>query len=253
MSVKIPTIGPAPTVKNMTATSSQTILAMRRVSWLAATEPAVLEEMARQARMVPVRNKELVTRCGAPMPHLLIVATGQLEVSLTSPAGKRRVIGFLGPGQAFGLIPLMDQSSVIHDAAATEDGLVVRVPRQALLDAMQRSHLLTMGLVRQLCQRSRLLYESLADQSLLPLRGRVARTLLSLTNAYGLLPNDDVETNYRLRMSQADLCDVLGVSRQSLNAELKKMERAGLLKMAYSQIELLDMPALRHMLKIQSP
>ena len=43
------------------------------------------------------------------------------------------------------------------------------------------------------------------------------------------------------------MADLLGVARQSLNRELKLLERAGLLRLAKEQIEILDLPALQRL------
>lgn len=222
--------------------------ALRGVPWLAGAEPAILHDLVAGARMQSVQHKQSLARGGQAIDHLMVVADGQIELSLSSAIGRRRVVGILGPGQVFGLIPVLDGSAVIHDAQANGPGALVLLPRESLLKAMQHSHALTMSLVLLLCQRSRLIYESLTDHSLLPLKGRIARSLLGLSNAYGLVA-DDHRGSRRVRMSQADLGDLLGVSRQSLNLELKKMERAGLVRITYNHIELCD-PAGLHLLLV---
>ncbi len=221
---------------------------LQAVPWLALADAGVLAQMAAQSRMRKLDDRQCVALSGRAFHHLVVVASGRIELSQSSAAGKRRVIGLLGPGQVFGLIPVLDGESVIHDAHAQGSATVAMLPRASLLAGMQASHRLTLGVVNMLCQRSRLIYESLSDHSLLPLRGRIARSLLGLATAYGLAPIDGGEIAPDVHISQADLGDLLGVSRQNLNVELKKLERAGLLRMAYNHISLCDVAGLRQLL-----
>lgn len=58
-------------------------------------------------------------------------------MAISSAAGQRHVINRLGPGQVFGLIPVLDGSPWIHDARAHGPTELVRVPRASLMAAMQ--------------------------------------------------------------------------------------------------------------------
>jgi len=48
-----------------------------------------------------------------------------------------------------------------------------------------------------------------------------------------------------LRLSQEELSQMLGVSRQSVNRQLKEWEAKGILRLDYGRVTLLDKEALR--------
>ena len=50
-----------------------------------------------------------------------------------------------------------------------------------------------------------------------------------------------------LKLTQEEFADMLGVTRQSLNRELKTLEKQGLISIAYSCITLHDVPQLHSM------
>lgn len=224
---------------------------LRLVPWITAADPALMAELAGQSRLVALSNKESLARRGAPLSHLVVVAGGQLEVNMSTASGKLHVVGYLGRGLVFGLIQVLDESAACHNAEARGPASVVLVPRDAILAGFQRSPAMMLGAIKVLCQRSRLLYESLADQSLLSTTARVAHQLILLATAYGDRgPSDGGRLN--IELSQSSLGDLLGLSRQSLNAELKKLERLGFLKMAYAHIELVDMAGLEALVERES-
>jgi CRP/FNR family transcriptional regulator, cyclic AMP receptor protein len=212
--------------------------ALAQVPWLAACGDAVVSALAADAGLEQVADGTTVAWRGRETDHLLVVASGALELSMTSPAGKRHVTNRLGPGQVFGLIPVLDEVPWIHDATAKGASEAVRVPRASLLAAMQTYPQLSVQIVHLLCSRARSLYEALASQSLMSLPVRVARVLA------GQFHGPDART---LTMPQADLADMLGVTRQSLNVELRHLERAGVLRLGRGRISLLDRPALERL------
>ena len=76
----------------------------------------------------------------------------------------------------------------------------------------------------------------------MPLRVRCARVLYSLMRQYGVKRGDCIEIS--LKLSQEELADMIGRTRQSVNKELKVLEREGVLQMAYSHFVIMDEKAL---------
>jgi CRP-like cAMP-binding protein len=204
---------------------------LANVPWLAASGEAALRHLAEHATLEQVADGTTVTWRGHQMTHLLIPARGTLELSITNAQGKRHVINRQEPGQVFGLIPVLDDSAAIHDAVARGACEIVRVPQAALRLAMRAHPELNDRIIRLLCARARDTYQALAAQTLAGLSTRLARVLLSqLRGAATRL----------LVMTQADLADMLGTTRQSLNIELKRLEREGMIGLGRGRIEIRD-------------
>ncbi len=216
----------------------ETRQALAGVRWIHACGDTVIDRLAAGSRLERVPDGKMVAWRGKYTGHLLVVACGALEVSISSAAGKRHVVSRTGPGKVFGLIPVLDHSPWIHDATAKGPTVLVSIPRDTLLDAMHDHAELSAQVVQLLCARSRKLYETLAAQSLLSLPARVARVVA------GLL---DEATPAVLAMAQADLADMLGVTRQSLNVELRQMAFAGIIALGRNRIEVLDLAALERL------
>lgn len=210
--------------------------ALRAVTWLAACSDEVIDVLATNVRLQSVADGAAVAWRGRQDDRLIVVVSGMLEVSMASAEGRRHVLNVIGPGTVLGLIPVLDRQPWIHDARARGPGQLLRLPRDALLQAMHLHPPLVEAVLEVLCTRARKTYATLAAKSLLELPARVARTLLMLS--------DDRGTQI-LTLSQADLADMLGVTRQSLNGQLRSLARHDILALGRGRVEVLDRAALR--------
>ncbi|KPU95825.1 hypothetical protein APR50_03925 [Variovorax paradoxus] len=202
--------------------------ALAGVPWLQASGAAVVERLAEASHLQHLVDGQAVASRGTQAAHLVVIASGTLELSMTNAQGKRHTTSPLGKGQVFGLIPLLDGSTLIHDVCARGASSIVVVPRDAILRALEAHPALAMQMLLLLCQRARHNYEVVAGLSLLPLHVRVARLVL------------DLSAGRHVRVTQAALAEMLGASRQSINIELKKLERGGVIAVARGDIEIRD-------------
>ena len=69
---------------------------------------------------------------------------------------------------------------------------------------------------------------------------RVAQSLATMINSL-LYPNVD----YKLQITQEELGNLSGVSRQRVNQSLQLLQEAGILSVKYGEISILDIEALR--------
>ena len=109
-----------------------------------------------------------------------------------------------------------------------------------LLDAEPQ---LWRSMLLMLLRQQHELRASLMDRSVGGTRQRIAATVDRLAQTYGL--SDDIDRNLRIRLSQEDLADLLQVSRQTVNRELRALAGEGVLAADYNSLKILDRPALR--------
>lgn len=206
--------------------------------WFVDFPKEAIERLVDAGRIEKLARGEALSRRGELVKDLAIVLDGSLDVSVTSSEGKRLIQVVLESGQIMNLIPVLDEQPTIHDARAHTDLVLLLVNREAFLAESDRDQRVSRALMRILCLRSRVLYASLVEAAFLPLRVRCARVLHSLMSQYGVKRGDSTEIS--LKLSQEDLADMIGRTRQSVNKELKALEREGVLRMAYSHFIILD-------------
>jgi CRP-like cAMP-binding protein len=209
-------------------------------------EPALMAELAGNARLLEYQKDEVITRLGQHFDHLAVIARGQIELSISNRAGKRHVLNVMLPGQIYGLIPMLDGKPLYYGATALTPCTMVALSRENMISSMHRSSTLMMGVLGVMCARSRDTFSAMADQHLLSPTARLARYLLRLALVSNATGNgkDDVFT---VEFSQGDLSDMLGISRQSLNAAMKQLEQLNLIQKQYSKVRLLSIAALKEL------
>lgn len=178
-----------------------------------------------------------------PVDSLQLVLRGSLEVGVEGTDGRRAICWYVGPGQWFNMIPVIDGGGAIHTARAHGDTLLLHIPGKRFLAALDSDPRLARGCVLMLCERARSVYGNLAAESLMPLRGRLARHLVMLVDQHADTRRNPIDQP--LKVSQEELADMLAATRQRLNRELKALERDGMISLSYREIRVLDREALR--------
>lgn len=187
---------------------------------------------------------ETILANGSLTSNICILLQGSLEFSSLSLTGKRYIRWYLSAGQEFGLIPAIDGKESIYDVKAHQDSKVLLIPVTAFFKALEMDSQLNLALIRNLCTRSRLLHEAAIAEALLPLKAKVAWTLLLLVKTHGtVLASEQIEIS--LKLSQELLADMLAVARQHVNKILKELESDHVIHLSYSTIVIMDEPQLR--------
>ncbi len=204
--------------------------ALKAASWLGTPEPQTLLDLAEAAYIETHGPGTTIAQRGELCSHLIIVVSGFLVVGVELANGSRHVNNLLGPGQAHALIPLLDEGPVHHDARTKGWVELLLIPRDAFIKAMAQDAALNWAVLRGLCRRNRYLTEALAERTALPVSVQLGCVLLRLFEQYG----------EKLTISQEDLSEILGVTRQTVSRELRQMQLHGLINIARGQIRLLN-------------
>ena len=148
------------------------------------------------------------------------VEDGLLKASVAAPNGGERILAILGPGSVVGELSMIDGAPRSASVAALRESKLCFVSR-ADFDAFGRTtpqlyqHVMTV-----LAQRLRDTNDALAASSFLSVKGRVARALLSLAEAFGR----DVGSGrilIRQKVTQSDLAAMAGIARENVSRVLK--------------------------------
>lgn len=196
-----------------------------------------------QQRLLAVAHRrslargESLFRKGSSPDALFGVVAGTLRVSVVAPGGREAVIAVLQPGHWFGEVSLLVGRERVYDTCAvdaTEMAVVAAADFHRLVAEHPDVH---MAFTRLVCLRLRQALAWIDDAILMPLPVRLAHRLLAL-DARGQEPGEGGGT--LLGVSQEDLSFMLGVSRQSVNRQLKLWEEDGTLRLRYRSVELLS-------------
>jgi CRP-like cAMP-binding protein len=182
------------------------------------------EELARglfeKSRTIALAADQTLFLAGDAGDACYRVEDGLLKASVFAPGGDERILAIFGPGSLVGELSMIDGMARSASVAALRRSRLSRISR-ASFDAFARSNPeLCHHVMRLLARRLRDTNIALAAASFLPLKGRIARVLLSLADAFG----NDVGNGrivVRQKITQSDLAGMAGLARENVNRILK--------------------------------
>jgi len=155
------------------------------------------------------------------------VDDGLLKVSVVAPAGGERILAILGPGAVVGELSMISGAPRSASVAALRASKLCFVSRAAFESYAREHPDIYKHLMLLLARRLTATNGALAATTLLPLRGRVARALLSLAEGFG----HDVGGGrilVRQKITQSDLAAMAGIARENVSRILKEWMRQSL-------------------------
>ncbi|HEY4212388.1 MAG TPA: Crp/Fnr family transcriptional regulator [Steroidobacteraceae bacterium] len=154
---------------------------------------------------------------GDPGDSLCGVVSGRVRISASLPNGKEVFLNIMEPGDSFGEIALLDGQPRTATATAMVGTELIVFKREPFLVLLSSEPQLAAHLIRLLCQRVRWTAQLMEDSALLSVPARMAKRLLSLAHLHGRPTAEGT----RLAISQEELAQFLGVSRQIVNQHLQ--------------------------------
>jgi CRP/FNR family transcriptional regulator, cyclic AMP receptor protein len=152
------------------------------------------------------------------------VEDGLLKVTMVSRAGNERILAFLGQGAIVGEMSIIDGLPRSASVVAVRAAVLSFLSRAAFEDFANKHPEIYKSLVTLIAARLRETDAALAAGSFLPLRGRVACTLLELAQDFG----QDVGAGrivIRQKIGQSDLAAMAGIARENVSRILNDWKR----------------------------
>jgi CRP/FNR family cyclic AMP-dependent transcriptional regulator len=214
--------------------------ALRAAIWSQALDPAELARVRQEVVERTVPQGGYVCRRGEPVAYWIGVIDGLVKLSIVSPEGKAATLTGVPSGGWFGEGSLLKTEPRRYDAVALRETRVALMPRATFSRLLDSSIGFNRFLLNQLNERLAQFIAMLEYERLLEPDARVARSLSWLFNPF-LYPGGHT----KLQVSQEELGYLTGMSRQRVNQALGALEKAGLLRLEYGGVTVLDVDALQ--------
>jgi CRP-like cAMP-binding protein len=180
-----------------------------------------------RARVVELAPQQVLFTAGDPGDGFYLVDDGLLKVNVVSLAGSERILAILGPGDLVGELASIDGAPRSASTAAIRESKLRFVSRAAFEAVAARHPELYRAFTIMLSRRLRAIDDVLTATSFLPLKGRTARALLSLAEAFG----KDVGGGRILiqqKVGQSDIAAMAGIARENVSRILQDWIRQSL-------------------------
>lgn len=157
-----------------------------------------------------------------PSQRVFGIVSGRIEISLYSRGGRKLVANIETPRSLVGEIGALDGGVRTASATCISDCRLVSLSRAQLFERIERDGRLATEMIGLLCARLRWVNTEFGDQVLLKIEARLAKRLLFLHNVLA-------EAEGWIPISQSELAEFLGTTRESVNKALAEWRDAGVI------------------------
>lgn len=198
---------------------------------------AVIARLVDGGRLSRGERGRLIFARGDAGGRLLLVLNGAVKVSVSARSGVEIVHNVIQAGEAFGEISLIDGRPRSADALALADCDILSIDRAAALEALAGRPDAAANALVVLCERLRRACHQVEDALFLDTASRLAHAILRSAQPVGGL-------ELRLRATQKQLGEMIGLSRESTNKLLQNWVRRGWIEVEKGGVLVRDPAAL---------
>jgi CRP/FNR family cyclic AMP-dependent transcriptional regulator len=200
---------------------------------------SVIDQLAPRVVMRKVKKGTVLFQKGDSGPRLYVICSGAVRISAPSERGKDAIFNLVTPGEIFGEIAFLDGGQRTADAVAIENAELMVIERRDFLPILKEHPEIAIRLIEILCGRLRKTSEQVEDIVFLGLPNRLAKALLHLNqNSSTAVPQN------KFRITQREISQMIGISRESVNKQLRDWQRKKWLKLERGSVILLAPEAL---------
>ncbi len=200
---------------------------LRRVHWLETLSSEEVERLRRSSSSREYERGEMVFE-PTPHPHsVYLLERGLVRIYRLSESGAEATLGFVGPGEVFGELAAFFDEPRESFAQAARESTAWRIPREVFAAVIRSHPRAVLEVTKQVGTRLKRIESRVEDLVFRDVHARLARVLLDLARDFGRAESTGVRID--LPLTQTDLAMLVGATRQTVNATLRRMTEEGLL------------------------
>ncbi len=236
------TLPPAADASAVQASRSRAALPeeLRQIPWLTRLGGVERERVLGDLRVVNVAPGELVCRVGRPVTYWFGVLDGLLKMSNDNSVGMPITFTGMPPGGWFGEGTVLKMEVYRYNIQALRKSVVAGITADTFHWLLDRSIGFNRFVMNQLNERLGQFIAAREIDRLTHPDERVARSLAALFHPV-LYPG----VGQLLRITQQELGYLVGMSRQRINEALAALQAAGVIRIEYGGVRVLDLDRLR--------
>lgn len=200
---------------------------LRRCALLDSLSDADIRQLGRMSDLRVLDRGVTLYDVGDPGTHLFIVESGVVKLSRVSADGREVNVGILGPVELFGEGVLVGDTQRADRAATIEDSVLCAIEAGAFEEFLLGHPHLAVRVTKLVGDRLRRVESRMHDILFHDVRTRLAHTVTRLAEKFG----EDVPEGRRigLRLTQTDLAQLIGSTRETTSTIFNEFRRQGLL------------------------
>jgi len=165
---------------------------------------------------------------------LYMIRSGKVKVFIGDQEGREMILKILGPGDFFGEMSMIDKQPRSASITTLETSVFLVLSHAAFEKCIEQVPRIATVVMRILAQRVREADKKIGTLALMDVYGRVASTLLELA----VVDNGKLMVGEKL--SQQDLANMVGASREMVNRILKDLSARGFISVESKSITIIN-------------
>lgn len=219
-------------------TADDLLAILPRTSLLATCTPDELGDLLARSRIDKVSKRDVLMHQGDPGDGAIILIAGRARVNMVASNGREIVLDYLEPGTVFGEIAVLDGGERTASVTMIDDGRVIRLSRAACIAFIEGHPRVAVRMLQEMARRLRRMDETIESDRAYSSGPRLARYLQRLFD------KDISNRELRLDLSQTELGNFVGISRENINRQLSAWADSGLIALEHGKIRIVDGEAL---------
>jgi CRP/FNR family transcriptional regulator, cyclic AMP receptor protein len=205
---------------------------LKSTAYFSGMDSAELESIKSfiQEMRVPKGNHFLSE--GESSDYLYFIVSGLVKVYKTSSGGKEQVLHIAPPGDSLNDVSLFDGGLTAAGMVALTPAVLYAIRKDDIIKLLWKKPHLMMNVIKSLAQRIRRDSNLVEDLSSTQVLQRLAKLFVG---RYG-----GEEITLGLTLTQKDMADLVGSSREMVNRSLKVLEDNGGIRLSRRKVIVLD-------------
>lgn len=198
---------------------------------LAAVAHSALSMLPEVTQLTSLRRSTSLFTQGQPADSLYVIEEGMVKLTRTNSAGGRIILSIFGPGMVVGEETLVEPPGACYyaEAEVLTPSTVLRVPGKVLPAILAQNDQLSSALYTAIVRQKVALAEKV---ELLCLHDVEFRILHYLEQLSSLVSPQEGGNGHQLPITQLELADLIGATRETTSTTLNQLERRGLVKLS---------------------
>jgi CRP-like cAMP-binding protein len=179
------------------------------------------------ARVVTARKGQWLARQGDPATTFYVVDRGALKIVQTAPEGQELIVRFVGPGDPFGGVVVLEHAPYPVSARAVESTSLYAWPAAAMRGMLEQFPRVSANVMREMAAHMTDALTRVREITTQRVGQRLAMTLVRLARQCGRPTDDGILITHAL--TRQELADLTGTTIYTVSRTLSQWEADGVL------------------------
>jgi CRP/FNR family transcriptional regulator len=209
---------------------------LQSTAYFSGMDSAEMESIKSLMQETHVKKGEHFLSEGQSSDYLYFIVSGLVKVYKTSSNGKEQVLHIAPPGDSLNDVSLFDGGPTAAGMVALTTAVLYTIKKDDIIRLLWEKPQIMMNVIKSLAQRIRRDSSLVEDLSSTQVLQRLAKLFVG---RYG-----GEEKTVGLTLTQKDIADLVGSSREMVNRSLKVLEDNNAIRLSRRRIIVLDKKAL---------